>query len=223
MTIHLMVEGASERWFFEGWAPRLRFEQAIRIHPHQGKGTIPANHGAAPDPKRRGLLDQLPAKLRGFAETLNPDTDGIIVLVDCDDDNAVTLAAAIHMLANAYCPTIKVEVCIATEETEAFYLADRAALLRAYPNHDQVKVATYVPDSICSTWELFGEVINDDSGNKVAWAGVMGKQLTTAAAQSRSPSFRNLRASFDKLGSLPVTLKAPRRKYRHPAKKKGKK
>lgn len=220
MTIHLMVEGASEKWFFEGWAPRLKSPQEIRVHPHQGKGSFPANLNAPPDTKRRGLLDQLPAKLRGFAQTLNPRTDGVIVLVDSDDDNPITLASRIQGVAKAYCPTITVEICIATEETEAFYLCDRAALTRAYPNHDTDLVDGYVPDSICGTWELFGEVIQDDSGNKVAWAEVMGKQLTTNAAQSRSPSFRKLRASLARLGALPVAINPPGRIFRHATKKK---
>src|SRR5271169_6264361 len=62
---------------------KLKENEHFRIHPHRGKGSLPDNPLSLPDPKRRGLLDQLPAKLRGYAHM--PQWYCIVVLVDSDD------------------------------------------------------------------------------------------------------------------------------------------
>jgi len=219
MTIHVLVEGSSERAFLDGWLPRLRLTQPLSVHHHQGKGRLPTNLNAAPDPRKRGLLDQLPAKLRGYASSLNRVTDSILVLVDSDDDDVANLIAEIQAAANHCCPEIALQVCIAVEEMEAFYLADLAALRRGYPVHDAAMARAYEPDSICGTWELFGRVIGDDGGNKVAWAERMGAYVTTDGARSRSPSFRLMLSSFNVLNSQPSVMARKARKYRRAPKK----
>lgn len=206
MTIHVLVEGASERAFFDGWLPRLRLNHPLSVHHHQGKGKLPVDLDAMPDPRVRGLLDQLPAKLRGYANCLSRGVDSILVLVDSDDDDVANLIAQIQAAAMHCCPGIALRVCIAVEEMEAFYLADLAALRRGYPTHNAAEARAYVPDSICGTWELFGRVIGDDGGNKVAWAERMGPYVTTVGARSRSPSFRLMVSSFHDLDSLPPTV-----------------
>jgi hypothetical protein len=85
---------------------------------------------------------------------------------------------------------LRVLVRLAVEEIEAFYLGDLRALERAFPEADMRRARAYVPDSICGTWELFGKIVRDGGGNKVAWAEAMGPRLTTQAERSRSPSFR---------------------------------
>ncbi len=84
----------------------------------------------------------------------------------------------------------------AIEETEAFYLADLKALAVAFPDFDQALARSYVPASICGTWELFGRVVGDGGGNKVAWAQAMAPKVTIHAARSRSPSFKLLRSGL---------------------------
>ncbi|MBB5860971.1 DUF4276 family protein [Xanthomonas arboricola] len=219
MTIHVLVEGPSETAFLEGWTPRLKLPQSFRIHPHQGKGSLPADIDSRPERWKRGLLDQLPAKLRGFAQSLNPNTDGILVLIDSDNDDIKILSSSISQVAASLCPDVQVGICIATEEMEAFYLADLAALGNAYPDFDTIKASAYIPDSICGTWELFGDIIGDDGGNKVSWANNMGKYVTTIAARSRSNSFRNTLKVFNKLGALPIIETSKPRKFKHRTKK----
>lgn len=216
MTIHVLVEGASERAFLDRWAPRLLPGQNVRVHPHQGKGSLPRDVNASPNPRMRGLLDQLPAKLRGLAAALDRDLDAVLVLLDADDDSAEALAGDIKDVAGRCAPQLRVSVSVATEEMEAFYLGDLRALQHAYPAADLTTARAYVPDSICGTWELFGRVVGDGGGNKVTWAEAMGPHVTTQPAQSRSPSFRCLIHEMNALLPMPPAQQRKRR-YRHRA------
>lgn len=85
MRLHILVEGRAEEAFLKGWLPRLLPAHSFIIIPHQGKGSLPVNPKRRPDPKKRGLLDQLAAKLRAFGKTLKSETDRVVVLVDLDD------------------------------------------------------------------------------------------------------------------------------------------
>jgi len=62
--------------------------QDFRIHPHKGRGSLPANPLVRPDPRHQGLLHQLPAKLQGFGRYLGHEA---CVLVVVDADNTLTL------------------------------------------------------------------------------------------------------------------------------------
>lgn len=219
MTIHVLVEGPSERAFLEPWLRRLLRDAVVKVHPHQGKGSLPDNLDMPPPRRQRGLLDQLPAKLRGFAGG-NSAPSGVLVLVDADDDECLDLAASITGAAAAVAPDLTVVVRIAVEETEAFYLGDLAAVKRAYPDADLEEARAYVPDIICGTWELFGEVIGDEGGNKVAWARRMGPLVTTEPARSRSPSFRALIRGLKRMASPGLEAPKKRKRYRHPPKPK---
>jgi hypothetical protein len=218
VTIHVLVEGPSEQALLERWAPRLLGSGEVRVHPHQGKGTLPEDLEARPDARHRGLLDQLPAKLRGFANALHSKDHHVVVLVDADDDDPATLADGISAAAARIAPDLSVTVRLAVEETEAFYLGDQKALWKAFPGADMAKARSYTPDSIIGTWELFGSIVDDGGGNKVAWAEAMGPVLTTVASQNRSPSFQRLVAGL--LGLAPTKPAKPaKRRYRHPPKK----
>jgi Domain of unknown function (DUF4276) len=217
MTIHVLVEGPSERAFIDRWATRLLPDQKFSVHPHQGKGSLPKAVDTAPNPKRRGLLDQLPAKLRGLAAALDQNLDGVLVLLDADDDDVEELAGDIRAVAEHCAPQLRVSVSVAVEEMEAFYLGDLRALQRAYPTADMQTARAYVPDSICGTWELFGQVVGDGGGNKVAWAEAMGPHVTTQPAQSRSLSFREMIQQIRALVRAPAAPQK-RRPYRHSAK-----
>jgi hypothetical protein len=82
---------------------------------------------------------------------------------------------------------------IAIEETEAFYLGDPEAIRRAFPRARLAKLKSYEQDSICGTWELFQQVIQDRLVDKPGWAEKMGEHLGTAwkgPGANRSPSFQ---------------------------------
>jgi hypothetical protein len=215
MTIHVLVEGPSEKAFIDRWASRLIKSESVTVHPHEGKGSLPADTSAPPPRDRRGLLEQLPAKLRGYAQAPDAADKHIVVLVDADDDDPQELSAKIEAMAKAVAPALRVTVRLAIEETEAFYLGDLKALETAYPDADLARARAYQPDSVCGTWELFGRIIGDGGGNKVDWAETMGPHLTTQAARSRSPSFQGLIDGLTSSANAP-TKPVRKRKYRHP-------
>jgi len=194
MRIHFLVEGPSEKAFLEKWLPRfLPPHHTFRIIPHRGKGKLPGDPCKKPDPKRQGLLDQLPAKLRAYGRELRSDTDRILVLVDLDHDDCLNLKKRMIDLLNFCNPPPVAIFRIAIEETEAFYLGDKTAIRNAYPNANLSRMERYVQDEICATWELFRDVIGESSEDKVEWAKTMGTYLTTEWKGSRankSGSFR---------------------------------
>lgn len=221
MTLHVLVEGSSEAAFFVPWLGRLLPGVKVKVHPHQGKGSLP-RPGEAPDPRRRGLLCQLPQTLRGLGKGLDPAVDRVLVLVDADADDCRALKGALTDVLATIEPRPVVLFRIAVEELEAFYLGDLAALAHAYPSFDRELARRYPPDDIFGTAEHFGRVVGDGGLNKVAWATEMGRRLTTSAERSRSPSFRALVTGLRRLMTLhpaPQTRPASRVK-RHPTRPK---
>lgn len=216
MKIHMLVEGQSERSLFETWIRRKIKGVPVTVHPHQGKGSLPTDLAVHPDRLRRGLLDQLPAKLRGFEASLDGDEDSVLILVDADNDDPVTLANSIGAAVADLAPSIPVAVCVAVEETEAFYLGDLRGIQRAFPNADMTLARKYIPDSICGTWEYFERVIGGGGGRKVEWAEAMGRSLTTRASASRSPSFKSLCRNLEDLSRPGDQVKKKARKNKRP-------
>src|SRR5687767_5429598 len=98
MIIHALVEGQSENILFELWMPRVLKGHRVKVHKHQGKGELPVNLDKKPDPKHRGLLDQLPAKLRAYQESLDPD-EAVLIVVDADNDDTAELVSKISSVA----------------------------------------------------------------------------------------------------------------------------
>jgi hypothetical protein len=160
MKLHFLVEGPSEAAFIEAWAPRLLRGHEVRVYPHEGKGHLPRPSEVV-SPRRRGLLDQLPAKLRAYGRSIDPRAEGIVVLVDADNESCVQLRKRLSELLGRIDPAPRVLFRIAIEELEAFYLGDLAALQRAYPSHSATKARAYRPDSICGTAELFDKIVGD--------------------------------------------------------------
>ncbi|MBI3270934.1 MAG: hypothetical protein HYZ53_18170 [Planctomycetes bacterium] len=201
----------------EAWGPRAFKGHSFQAHPHQGMGALPDDFEARPDPKRRGLLDLLPATLRAYADSAASRNDAVLVLVDADDKKCEVLLSKLLALAESLSPRPNLVFRLAIEETEAFYLGDLRALRSAFPNADMSKANAYVPDSICDTAELFGQIVGDGGMNKVWWAEEMGPRVTTKPSHSRSPSFRKLHAGIVRL--LKPSAGSPRkqRRFRHVA------
>jgi hypothetical protein len=195
LRLHVLVEGPSEAAFLEQWFPRFLPQHALTIIPHRGKGRLPGHSDARPHPRREGLLDQLPAKLRAYGRILDPSTDRILVFLDLDDDACLDLKRRMLATLDTCNPKPVVLFRIAIEEMEAFYLGDPAAIRRAFP-HAKLRsrrMKSYVQDSICGTWELFREVIDAIIEDKPGWAEKMGAHLGTewrGRDANRSPSFR---------------------------------
>lgn len=212
MIVHALVEGPSEKEFLEPWAKRFLKGHVLKAYPHEGKGKL---RKGSVNPKQRGLLDQLPAKLRALGKSLDPSQERVLVLVDADDDNIVALEGLLEQLTETLQPAPVVLYRFAVEELEAFYLADQKALRTAFPDFNSRLARNYVPDSVVGTWELFGEIIGDDGGNKVAWAKAMAKVLTIRAEESRSPSFKKLCSGLLNLvNSAPLSATKPKKPRR---------
>lgn len=236
MKVHLLVEGPADFAFFRvdqsSWGQRF-FKQFrdcdVEVHAHGGRGRLPEGEALKqPPPARsRGLLEQLPAKLRAYAASRQPVL--VVVLVDADDDDCVELKRRIADTAQSEAPGVPVLIRIAVEETEAFYLGDWNAIRRAYPRADRSIFKTYTPDSrpTQGTWELFAEVVGEPGyENKVDWAERMGVVMSIGEEGNRSPSFKALcRGLKQKLSPQNAVESAPplagktRRKFHHVAKR----
>ncbi|HET9624448.1 MAG TPA: DUF4276 family protein [Kofleriaceae bacterium] len=209
MKIYVLVEGPSEKALLDAWAPRAFPGHEFNLRPHQGKGTLPADGRS--DPRRRGLLDQLPATLRAYAKTFGND-EAVLVLVDADAEDCVDLKQRLLNVAKTESPSLNVVFRIAVEETEAFYFGDLKAIAAAFPDADHEAAREFAPDSRPAegTAETFAKVVRDGTLRKVEWAEKMGTKLTTRPEKSRSPSFKALYAGLERL----TTTKAPSAKRR---------
>jgi hypothetical protein len=195
MRLHILVEGRAEEAFLKEWLPRFLPGHFFIIIPHQGKGRLSADPKKKPDPKQRGLLDQLSAKLRAFGKALQSDTDRVVVLIDLDDQDCLDLKKRLKKLLKVCDPAPTALFRIAIEETEAFFLGDPHAVKKAFPHAKVGKIRKYKQDSICDTWELLRDVIGDPVGSedKVAWGQAIGRHLTAewkGKKANKSPLFR---------------------------------
>jgi Domain of unknown function (DUF4276) len=208
MRIHFLVEGPSEKAFLEEWLPLfLPPQHSFKIIPHRGKGKIPGDPSKKPDPRHQGLLDQLPAKLRAYGKELRPDTDRVLVLVDLDSDDCMMLKGRMVDVLKYCSPPPVVLFRIAIEEIEAFYLGDRSTIRTTFPKCKLSKMDPYTQDSICGTWELFRDVIGENSEDKVQWAKLIGPNITThwsGPSGNGSNSFRQFCKGILKLAGEPI-------------------
>lgn len=201
IRLEVLVEGISDEPAVREVLMR-KFRQVegvnFRIHPHRGRGKLPSNPLRRPDPKHRGLLDQLPAKLIGYGKQSMPDEDDLIVLVviDVDKSPCVELLAQLNEMLKSLPTKPRVLFRLAIEETESWFIADHDALRKAYPG--RVKLATLrgiVPDSIIGSWEALARALGQDPklvgpGAKTEWAKRIAPHLDLD--NPPSPSFRKL-------------------------------
>jgi hypothetical protein len=187
----VLVEGLSEKALLRDWLPRFLPRHTFTVIHHEGKGTLPRDPGQPPDPKRRGLLDQLPAKLRAYGEAFDSATDRVLVLVDADKDDCTKLKSDLVALLDSCPKKPTVLFRIAIEETEAFYLGDPSAIRKAFPQAKIHKMKLYRQDGVCGTWELFMEVIGARRDDKRSWAEQMAPHLTINWRENQSPSFQS--------------------------------
>jgi len=195
MFLEVLVEGGADVPVVQEVLQRkfhLVESESFRIHPHKGKGSLPQNPLARPDPRHRGLLDQLPAKLRGYAHL--PAGYCVIVLVDADNMDCVQLKRALVSLYNGLdrkpgCVLFR----IAVEETESWFLADGSAIKAGYPRARLQKLPATPPDSVIGAWERLAEVIglrpsDCDGADKHEWAIAISPHLDFD--DPKSPSLR---------------------------------
>lgn len=197
MFIEVLTEGASDVPVIREVLTR-RFALAeggdFVIHPHQGRGQLPANPLARPEPKRRGLLDQLPAKLRAYGGWMKDD-HLVLVLLDTDSDDCKNLLLSLTtMLKNLPRKPPRVLFRLAIEETESWFIADTEAVRKAFKGADLSIIRAVKPDAIVGAWEklaqCIGEPVSASPPQKERWAQTIAPHLNLE--NPRSPSFRKL-------------------------------
>jgi hypothetical protein len=174
----------------------------FRIHPHRGKGSLPENPLQRPEINHRGLLDQLPAKLRGYGRSLDRNYC-VVVIVDADDDDCKELKQKLVALYDSL-PTKPPVVLfrIAVEETESWFLADPEAIRHAFPSAKIYKIQGIEPDQVVGAWERLAECLGKrpedcDGRDKLEWGIKISPHLLLQPPAS--PSLAALLNGIDKI------------------------
>lgn len=196
--IEVLVEGASDLPTVKEVLERkfkLVEGEHFRMHAHRGKGQLPDNPVKKPDPKHQGLLDQLPAKLRGYGRSLEPHSI-VLVVIDTDTQDCKQLLAQLNAMLLAVPIKPRVMFRLAIEETESWFIADIDALQRAYPRGVKTSVLKNIqPDAVVGAWEKLAESLGVDrkmvaGPTKFQWAQKIAPCLDLE--QPKSPSLKKL-------------------------------
>lgn len=208
MSVHieLLVEDASGAKLLAALLPKLLGEcgnpHTWRVHSYKGIGHLPKNLKSSTDASKRVLLDQLPKLLRGYGKT--PGVDAVVVVLDTDRRDCRQFLRELKEMAAQCNPAPKNTLFrLAIEEVEAWYLGDREALHKAYPQAKADVLKRYTQDSVCGTWELLADAIypgGAQSLNKAGWPlpGQVKYEWAEKIAPLLEPD-RNLSPSFGKL------------------------
>lgn len=195
MIVRIFVEGLSDlptvREIFVRGLGQVQGSNFQLFH-HRGKGTLPPNLKAKPNPLDTTLLGQLPAKLRAYGRS-RPN-DPILILMDLDNDNVRGLTAKLKKALKDINPKPKLILFrFAVEEVESWFLADAKAIKKAYPHVDLSILGGVPPDAIVGAWEVLAKSLNLDPSlctgvEKEEWAKEISPHLDFDAPNS--PSLR---------------------------------
>ena len=174
-------------------------DHSWRIHPYRGLGRLPKGLGAGADASRRILLDRLPQLLRGYGRSLDPAQSCVVVVVDADKRDCVAFKQELLGVLSQCDPKPRTLFRIAVEESEAWLLGDRDAVVAAYPNARAAVLDAYVQDSVCGTWEVLGGAVSQRptreslsgpqaGAAKCRWAETIAPHMDID--RNASPSFR---------------------------------
>ncbi|MBP5493377.1 MAG: hypothetical protein J6Y08_11095 [Clostridiales bacterium] len=141
------------------------------LRPHRGCGYWPHNPDAKPEPFAAGLLELLPAKLRAYDKVYAGTQTIVIVCIDSDDHDPQELMSRLKATCRQYGPGIRTVIGISVEEMESWMLADKNAILMAYPDADVERLEEYEQDSICGTWEVLCDVLLHEQSARVKRIG----------------------------------------------------
>lgn len=200
--IEVLTEGTSDVPVLKEILTRkfgMSEDLGFRIHPHRGKGKLPQNPLARPEIHHRGLLDQLPAKLRGYGQYMD-NSSLVLVVIDADDEHVPTLIQSLDDLLAAL-PTKPPRVIfrVAVEETESWFIADTKAVKAAYPGARLALIQNIAPDAVVGAWEKLADCIGVKTGagpDKTAWAKKIAPHLDLD--DPPSPSLSDLVAALQK-------------------------
>ena len=171
-----------------------------RLIPYKGLGRFPKGLGKTSADKRI-LLDRLPKLLRGFGRRSDLSHFSVVVVVDADDRDCVAFKQELLNVLSQCDPQPRTLFRIAVEESEAWLLGDKDAVLAAYPKARQSVLDLYVQDSVCGTWEMLAEAVSTSRSKPLGWpeSGIAKCQWAETIAphmdvdRNASPSFRAFR------------------------------
>lgn len=199
MHFEVLLEGASDvPTIKEIFLRRFGFTEGngFRLHSHKGKGQLPDNPLAKPGLKHQGLLDQLPAKLRGYSNSLLPDSI-VLVVIDLDNESKDVLINALNNMLQQLGVRLNVIFSFAIEETESWFIADLNAVKNAYPKAKLSELKKIPADAIVGAWEHLAKAINPKANlktisgkDKCEWAGKIAPHLNLDTPYS--PSLKDL-------------------------------
>jgi hypothetical protein len=204
MHFEFLVEDRSGKEALELLVPKIiGQEHSYPIHGYRGIGHLPQGLRAVAEPQHRALLSQLPRLIQGYGNTFNgyhPNYEAALILV-CDLDQECR-----HFFRNELIDLLKrcnprpaTYFCIAEEEMEAWFLGDKAAIEASYAKVKTAILETYIPDSICNTWEVLADAIHNGGAKalkkrqyyeigaaKCAWAKEIAPRMDVENNASRS-------------------------------------
>lgn len=145
------------------------FESYLR--PHRGCGYWPDHPDEKPEPLAAGLLELLPAKLRAYDKVYAGTDIIVIVCIDSDDHDPEELMSKLKDTCRRYARDLSTVIAISVEEMESWILADKNAILLAYPEADLKRLSEYEQDSICGTWEVLCDVLLREQSHRIKKIG----------------------------------------------------
>ncbi len=174
---------------------------SCHLRPHRGCGYWPNNPDAKPEPFAAGLLELLPAKLRAYDKVYAGTDTIVIVCIDSDDHDPDELMSRLKGTCRKYASGLSTVIAISVEEMESWMLADKNALVMAYPDADLERLSEYEQDSICGTWEVLCDVVLKEQSPRIkrigypaigqykaTWAEKISKYMVPG--NNVSPSFK---------------------------------
>ena len=217
MHFEVLVEDASGRAALDVLLRKiLPCEHTWRTTPYKGLGRIPKDLRPRQDPAKRQLLTQLPRLLRGYGRSLWPDS-ALIVVVDLDRRDCLDFKRELLGVLQSCDPRPTALFRIAIEEIEAWLLGDRSAVLTAYPSARTTVLDSYIPDSICGTWEVLADAVHPGGARalrKAAWPAVGAAKHEWAKRigphvdvdRNRSTSFQTFRRGLLRLAGISTAI-----------------
>lgn len=218
MHFEVLVEDLSGKRLLESILPPLmREDTTFRVTSYRGVGRIPRGLNPSSDPAKRILLTELPRLIRGYGIAFAHDPPEyrrcVVVVFDLDSRDKTEMLSEIQTLLDAVAPRPETRFCLAIEEGEAWLLSDQAAVKKAYPRASNQVLNSYVPDTICGTWEKLADAVYPGGARelkaqgwqaigteKSRWAAAIAPHLTLRPAVS--PSLNHFVQRVDELATL---------------------
>ena len=214
MHFEVLVEDRSGALALEAILPKVLgpngSDHSWRLLPYRGIGRLPRSLTAGGDPAKRILLDNLPRLLRGYGRSLRQIPSAVIVVVDLDDRDCMAFKRELLDVLKVCNPAPETLFRIAIEESEAWLLGDRKAVMAAYPNARRAVLDRYVQDGICGTWEVLADAVHPGGAARLKrlgypaagaakcdWAEKIAPHIDVE--RNRSGSFRAFRDGMRRL------------------------